>query len=205
MDNKDDYVRDPDKQISERLIVNNPLYSFSSENPDNRHERRRRRRNNSFVDENAHIQYHYETQQSSDKSIDSENDLQIAMKESLKNMKEKEDEQLKILEQKHIEEENEFIKEQIKQIEEQEILEKQRKEDEQKIEKMEQLQKRYGIIMSIYRRYSSSTEEYKFYVVLNEWIQQQEPKIKLNEKQIQWLQERKNQKLRSMLEEDNCI
>ena len=205
MENEDDYVREPDEQISERL-VQNTLYSFPPERPTTRQERRRRRRrNNSFVDDSAQIQYHYDTQSSSNELVDTEHDLRKAMEESIKNMKEKEEEQLKILEQERIEEENRYMEEQIKRIEEQELLEQQRKEEEEKIEKMERLQKRYGIIMAVYRRYALDTPEHQFYIVLNEWIKQLNSKLELNDKQTQWLHEKKNQKLRNMLKEDNCI
>lgn len=204
MENEDEPVREPDEQISERLIDNTP-YSLPVEIPLSRRERRRRRRNNSFVDENVHIQYHYDTQPSSNELMDTEHDLRLAMEESIKYMKEKEEEQLKIVEKAWIKEENRYIKEQIKQIEEQELFEQQKKEEEQKIEKMEYLQKRYGIIMAVYRRYSLNTIEHQFYIVLNEWIQQIKSKLELNETQRQWLHERKNQKLRNMLEEDDCI
>lgn len=204
MENEDDPVREPDEQISERLINNTP-YPLPLEIPLSRRERRRRIRNNYFVDENAHIQYHYDTQPSSNELMDTEHDFRKAIEESIKNMKEKEEEQLKILEQERIEEENRYMEGQIKWIEEQKLLEQQRKEEEEKIEKIERLQKRYGIIMAVYRRYPLDSREHQFYIVLNEWIQQIKSKVELNETQRQWLHERKNQKLRNMLEEDDCI
>jgi len=212
----------------ERTGIESDSIGFPNQNRSNRRRRRRRREPSEFITElpyrhsfndtlsrnfdttthvdanlendsttNARIEYRYDSPSSDGM------DLEKAIQESLKTMEETERVQNEFLEKGQMEEESRFMEEQLKLIKEKEEDERLQEEHEMK---MEAIEKKYGIMMSILRRSSQESMEFGFYLLWTDWFQHHSHnKLKIKEEMVEWLHQKRNVKLLKMLQEDDLL